>query len=68
MMGVGQEDPKAFEKRGLVPRTLEHLFECIDKEQEESRTEYLVKCTFLEIYNETIIDLLDKNNSNLQLR
>lgn len=27
MMGVGQEDPKAFEKRGLVPRTLEHLFQ-----------------------------------------
>ena len=27
-----------------------------------------MKCTFLEIYNEAIIDLLDKNNINLQIR
>lgn len=59
MMGINYEDAAYFEKRGLIPRTLEYLFECIDKEVVELRSEYLVKCTFLEIYNEQIIDLVD---------
>lgn len=58
MMGVNYEDAGYFELRGLIPRTLEHLFECMDREIAESRSEYLVKCTFLEIYNEQIIDLV----------
>lgn len=29
---------------------------------------YTIRCSYLEIYNEQIIDLLNKANSNLQLR
>lgn len=38
MMGVNYEDTNYFELRGLIPRTLEYLFECIDREVVESRT------------------------------
>lgn len=32
-------------------------------------SEYIIRCSFLEIYNEQIIDLLDtRNNTNLQIR
>ena len=29
---------------------------------------FIIRCSFLEIYNEQIIDLLNKTNTNLQLR
>ena len=57
-MGVGSESSKSYEKRGLIPRTLEYLFGSVDKEMVEEKTEYLIVCRFLEIYNENIIDLV----------
>ena len=59
MMGLGHDNPNAYQKRGLVPRTLEFLFENIAREVTEEKAEYLITCTFLEIYNEQIIDLVD---------
>ena len=51
-----------YTERGLIPRTFEYLFECIRAEEEaigvDSR-EFLCKCAYVEIYNETIFDLLD---------
>ena len=51
-----------YSQRGLIPRTFEYLFECIRAEEEaagvDSR-EFLCKCSYVEIYNETIFDLLD---------
>lgn len=29
---------------------------------------FIIRCSFLEIYNEQIIDLLNKSNTNMQLR
>lgn len=46
---------------------MEFLFECIDKER-EAGVNFIIRCTFLEIYNEQIIDLLNKSNANMQLR
>ena len=46
---------------------MKYLFECIDEERAEGVT-FIIRCSFLEIYNETIIDLLNKGNTNLQLR
>lgn len=43
------------------------MFECIGKQQENG-VNFAIRCSFLEIYNEQIIDLLNKANSNLQLR
>ncbi|XP_021892636.1 kinesin-like protein KIN-12E [Carica papaya] len=56
---------------GMTPRVFEHLFSRIQKEKEARKDEKLrftCKCSFLEIYNEQILDLLDPSSSNLQLR
>uniref|UniRef100_A0A7I4FAR1 Kinesin motor domain-containing protein n=1 Tax=Physcomitrium patens TaxID=3218 RepID=A0A7I4FAR1_PHYPA len=59
------------ESRGITPRVFEYLFSRI-KREEEARTnehmKYVCKCSFLEIYNEQIIDLLEPTSTNLQLR
>ena len=41
----------------MIPRVIEELFHQIDKRK--GQAEFVVKATFLEIYNEQIIDLLD---------
>lgn len=46
---------------------MKYLFECIDEERSEG-VNFVIRCSFLEIYNEQINDLLSKNNTNLQLR
>ncbi|KAL2331862.1 hypothetical protein Fmac_019443 [Flemingia macrophylla] len=56
---------------GMTPRIFEHLFTRIQKEKEARRDEKLkftCKCSFLEIYNEQILDLLDPSSNNLQIR
>ncbi|RDX93421.1 Kinesin-like protein KIN-12E, partial [Mucuna pruriens] len=56
---------------GMTPRIFEHLFSRIQKEKEVRRDEKLkftCKCSFLEIYNEQILDLLDPSSNNLQIR
>ncbi|KAK7261134.1 hypothetical protein RIF29_27438 [Crotalaria pallida] len=56
---------------GMTPRIFEHLFSRIQKEKEARRDEKLkftCKCSFLEIYNEQILDLLDPTSNNLQIR
>ncbi|WOK95613.1 hypothetical protein Cni_G04320 [Canna indica] len=56
---------------GMTPRVFEYLFSRIQKEKEARRDEKLrftCKCSFLEIYNEQILDLLNPNSVNLQIR
>ncbi|XP_015873167.3 kinesin-like protein KIN-12E [Ziziphus jujuba] len=56
---------------GMTPRVFEYLFSRIQKEKEARREEKLkftCKCSFLEIYNEQILDLLEPSSSNLQIR
>lgn len=40
----------------------------MEEETEESKFEYLVRTSYLEIYNEQIMDLLNSTNQNLQVR
>ncbi|KAK1276465.1 Kinesin-like protein KIN12B [Acorus gramineus] len=57
--------------RGMTPRIFEFLFARIKAEEESRRDEklkYHCKCSFLEIYNEQITDLLDPSSTNLLLR
>ncbi|KAJ7948121.1 Kinesin-like protein [Quillaja saponaria] len=56
---------------GMTPRVFDHLFSRIQKEKEARRDEKLrftCKCSFLEIYNEQILDLMEPSSNNLQLR
>ncbi|CAI9769118.1 unnamed protein product [Fraxinus pennsylvanica] len=57
--------------RGMTPRIFEFLFARIKAEEEirrDERLKYNCKCSFLEIYNEQITDLLDPSSTNLMLR
>ncbi|XP_042378501.1 kinesin-like protein KIN-12E isoform X1 [Zingiber officinale] len=72
MLGeFGELEVKPSLNRGMTPRIFEFLFARIKAEEESRRDEnikYSCKCSFLEIYNEQITDLLDPSCSNLLLR
>ena len=50
--------PQDQELKGILPRAFESIFKQIEC---DSTKEYLVRASFLEIYNEEIRDLLYKN-------
>lgn len=54
-------------RRGLIQRIFEHLFATLAQQADPS-TQTSVTCSFLEIYNETISDLLCPGPSALALR
>jgi kinesin family protein 5 len=60
--------PKLAERsqHGVIPRACEHIFNHID--QDDSGTEYTIKCSFLEIYMESVKDLLAPNSGPLRVR
>ncbi|KAK1319576.1 Kinesin-like protein KIN12B [Acorus calamus] len=67
---LSEEDSTSAEK-GLTPRVFERLFARIHEEQvkhADKQLSYQCRCSFLEIYNEQITDLLDPNQRNLQIR
>lgn len=72
MLGEIEElEVKPSPHRGMTPRIFEFLFARIRAEEESRRDErlkYYCKCSFLEIYNEQICDLLDPSSTNLLLR
>ena len=65
MQGKGLELESATSvNRGLQPRVFDYLFSVTSKAQkEEEGTEFLIKCSYLEIYNEQIMDLVMNINS-----
>uniref|UniRef100_A0A7N0V3Y0 Kinesin motor domain-containing protein n=1 Tax=Kalanchoe fedtschenkoi TaxID=63787 RepID=A0A7N0V3Y0_KALFE len=65
------QDPSPSSHQGIVPRLFQMLFSEIQKVQERSEEKlmnYQCRCSFLEIYNEQIGDLLDPTQRNLQIR
>ncbi|GMI70476.1 hypothetical protein like AT3G23670 [Hibiscus trionum] len=59
------------DQQGLTPRVFQRLFARINEEQikhADKQLKYQCQCSFLEIYNEQITDLLDPNQRNLQIR
>ncbi|XVF65388.1 hypothetical protein PTKIN_Ptkin09bG0244600 [Pterospermum kingtungense] len=65
------EEHLSSDQQGLTPRVFERLFACINEEQikhADKQLKYQCRCSFLEIYNEQITDLLDPNQRNLQIR
>ncbi|XP_060678039.1 kinesin-like protein KIF3C isoform X2 [Hemiscyllium ocellatum] len=62
MQGVWAEP----EKRGIIPNSFEHIFTHISRSQDQ---QYLVRASYLEIYQEEIRDLLNKDeNKKLELK
>ncbi|KFK39076.1 hypothetical protein AALP_AA3G197400 [Arabis alpina] len=72
MMGeISEAEGSIGEDCGVTARIFEYLFSRIKLEEEGRRDEKLkfsCKCSFLEIYNEQITDLLEPSSTNLQLR
>ncbi|XP_077067426.1 kinesin-like protein KIF15 isoform X2 [Siphateles boraxobius] len=70
MLGPSELDNFSDELRGVIPRSFEYLFFLINREVERSggTKSFLCKCSFIEIYNEQIYDLLDSVSTSLFLR
>jgi kinesin family protein 11 len=49
---------------GIIPRTLSNLFDELRIQQ----VEFTVRVSFLEIYNEELLDLLSATDDSLKLR
>ncbi|KAL5548545.1 hypothetical protein UlMin_003776 [Ulmus minor] len=65
------EDPSPRSHQGIVPRVFQMLFSEIEKEQqncEGKQINFQCRCSFLEIYNEQIGDLLDPIQRNLEIK
>ncbi|KRZ46062.1 Kinesin-like protein KIF15 [Trichinella pseudospiralis] len=54
--------------RGIIPRSLEYLFSRIEEITQTQNVNFLCKCSFVEMYNEQLYDLLDATTSKLALR
>jgi len=71
MMGPSHKDgPEAVpdELRGIIPKAIRHIFGFIDGA--DKGTKFLVRCSYLEIYNEQVLDLLSssKDSGPLQIK
>lgn len=57
---TGQENDPVH--KGIMPRSFEDVFKRIEGDSEQ--TQFLIRASYLEIYNEEIRDLLSKNPKN----
>jgi kinesin family protein 3/17 len=55
------------ENCGVIPNAFSHIFGFIDSNAQEN-IKYLVRCSYIEIYLESIMDLLSKNEQTLELK
>jgi kinesin family protein 3/17 len=62
MMGV----PENEQLKGIIPRSFNHIVALISEAKDKN---FLLRCSFIEIYNENIHDLLsDDNTKKMQLK
>jgi kinesin family protein 3/17 len=56
------------DERGIIPKSIRHIFESLDSSDNRQK-KFLVRCSYLEIYNEQILDLLSKDHTqNLAIK
>ena len=56
------------EMRGIIPKSFEHVFRTLGSNTDPNK-QFMVRCSYLEIYNEEIRDLLSKDpEKHLDLR
>jgi len=65
MEGFNQDG--SLENRGIIPRAIEQIFGHIQR-YASPRMRFLVRASYLQIYNEKISDLLKPERSNLSIR
>jgi hypothetical protein len=64
---VSQEGFNSADERGIIPRAIEQIFRHIQTSV-SPRMRFLVRASYLQIYNEVISDLLKPERSNLLIR
>ena len=67
---VGPNDDNNAKLQGIIPRAFKHIFDEIESKKndisDDTSSDFLVRCSFIEIYNDLIKDLLNrKSSSNL---
>ncbi|XP_024516891.1 kinesin-like protein KIF15 [Selaginella moellendorffii] len=69
-LSVTEDQAQAHEMRGLIPRILDYMFQRMGEEKKERQkdVEYGIKCSYLQIYNEQVQDLLDPDSAHLNIR
>ncbi|KAK9813839.1 hypothetical protein WJX73_001399 [Symbiochloris irregularis] len=69
---AGQDSQYPEELRGLTPRVFQHLFDSMAQRASEAKEgesiQFSCRCSFAELYNETITDLLSLSDCNLHIR
>ncbi|KAL0209050.1 hypothetical protein P9112_011637 [Eukaryota sp. TZLM1-RC] len=60
------DEPSPFSQCGIVPRAILQLFDYIEEHSEN--VEFRVNVSFLQIYMEVVMDLLDQTKVNLPVR
>ncbi|KAI8339192.1 P-loop containing nucleoside triphosphate hydrolase protein [Chlamydoabsidia padenii] len=70
-MGIGLDSAMNPVHEGIVPLFIDTLFERLQQKQKHPDNQFEVSVSFLELYNEDIVDLLcatKKENANLSIR
>ena len=63
------EGSRHGDERGIIPRAIEDMFGYIENDMSTSnQKKYLVRASYLQIYNEVISDLLKPERTNLVIR
>lgn len=64
MYGADLYDPHL---KGIIPRTIDHIFECINEEK-NAEIKFELKFSMLEIYKESLFDLLSPETKSSDLK
>lgn len=64
----GKQGFKMNNERGIIPRAIEQIFHYISSHAVSPRMRFLVRASYLQIYNEVISDLLKPERTNLNIR
>ena len=64
MMGLADQlDENGADMKGIIPKSVDHIFGFLDNDSNSGKN-FLVRCAYLEIYNEQVLDLLSKFGSD----
>ena len=66
MEGFSRNPNASTSERGIIPRAIEQIFSHI-AEHASARMRFLVRASYLQIYNEAISDLLKSERANLAI-
>ncbi|CAI5510515.1 unnamed protein product, partial [Closterium sp. Naga37s-1] len=64
----GEGSQRSVDNRGLIPRILQYIFQRLSADKELQMLDFTIRCSYLQIYNEQVSDLLEPDSVNLNVR